>query len=68
MAATATVDPAASLLGATAVGAGAIVGAGAHLEDTVVWAGARILPGAELRRCIVTCEAVVSGVHTDADL
>jgi mannose-1-phosphate guanylyltransferase len=68
VAATAAVDPAARLLGATAVGADAVVGAGAHLEDTVVWAGARILPGAELRRCIVTGEAVVSGVHTDADL
>ncbi len=68
VAASAVVDPSACLIGATAVGAGALVGAGAVLEDTVVWAGARILPGSELRRCIVTSEAVVSGVHTDADL
>lgn len=64
----AVVDPSARLLGATAVGAGAVVGAGALLEDTVVWAGARIEPGAVLRRCIVTAEALVSGTHTDADL
>ena len=68
VAASAVVDPSACLIGATAVGAGALVGAGAVLEDTVVWAGARILPGSELRRCIVTSEAVVSGVHTNADL
>lgn len=64
----AVVDPTAGLLGATAVGAGAVVGAGALLEDTVVWAGARIEPGAVLRRCIVTAKALVSGAHTDADL
>jgi mannose-1-phosphate guanylyltransferase len=64
----AVVDPAARLLGATAVGKGAVVGAGALLEDTVVWEGARIEPGAVLRRCIVTAKALVSGTHTDADL
>lgn len=62
------VDAAARILGATAVGAGAFVGPGALLEDTLVWEGARILPGSELRRCIVTRGAVVSGTHTDADL
>jgi len=64
----AVVDPSSCLIGATAVGARAEVGAGAVLEDTIVWAGARILPGSELRRCIVTAGAVVSGIHTDADL
>jgi NDP-sugar pyrophosphorylase family protein len=64
----ALVDSASLLIGATAVGEGAEVGAGAVLEDTVVWAGARILPGSELRRCSVTAGAVVSGIHTDADL
>jgi mannose-1-phosphate guanylyltransferase len=62
------VDPSARLVGATAVGAGAVVGAGALLEDSVVWAGAHIQPGAVLRRCIVTAKALVSGTHTDADL
>jgi NDP-sugar pyrophosphorylase family protein len=61
-------DASARIVGATAVGAGAVVGPGALLEDTLVWEGARILPGSELRRCIVTRGAVVSGTHTDADL
>ena len=64
----AEVDPSARLLGATAVGAAAVVCAGAVLEDTVVWPGARIQPGSVLRRCIVTAKALVSGTHTDADL
>jgi NDP-sugar pyrophosphorylase family protein len=68
VAAGAEVDPSARLAGATAVGKGASVGAGAVLEDTIVWEGARILAGCELRRCIVTAGAVVSGNHTDADL
>jgi NDP-sugar pyrophosphorylase family protein len=62
------VEPSARLEGATAVGADVAVGAGAVLEDTVVWEGARIEPGAVLRRCIVTSKALVSGTHTDADL
>jgi NDP-sugar pyrophosphorylase family protein len=68
VAAGAGVDPSARLAGATAVGKRASVGAGAVLEDTIVWEGARILAGCELRRCIVTAGAVVSGNHTDADL
>jgi NDP-sugar pyrophosphorylase family protein len=64
----ARVEPSARLEGATAVGADVAVGAGAVLEDTVVWEGARIEPGAVLRRCIVTSKALVSGTHTDADL
>jgi NDP-sugar pyrophosphorylase family protein len=64
----ASVAPDATLKGATAIGAGASVGAGAVLEDSIVWAGAVISAGSHLRRCIVTQNTLVSGEHTDADL
>jgi mannose-1-phosphate guanylyltransferase len=44
------------------------VGEGAVLEDTIVWAGARIAPGARLRGCVVTAGARVEGEHEDLDL
>lgn len=66
--ASASIAPDATLRGATAIGAGASIGAGAILEDCVIWAGAVISAGSHLRRCIVTQNALVSGHHTDADL
>lgn len=54
--------------GASALGAGVTVGEGAVLEDTIVWARARIAPGARLRGCVVTVGATVEGEHEDADL
>jgi NDP-sugar pyrophosphorylase family protein len=62
------VAPSARLLGATAIGANAHIGEGALLEDCVIWEGARISNGTQLRRCIVTANALVSGIHSDADL
>ena len=56
------------LLGATAVGARARVGAGAQLEDCIVWPGAEICSGARLSRCIVTDGKTVRGAHCDEDL
>ncbi len=53
------VDPAARvaagvrLEGSTAVGAGATVGRGARLTDTIVWPGAVVAPGAHLSNQIV---------------
>lgn len=64
----ASVGPNVTLKGATAVGPGTTIGAGAILEDTIVWAGAVISEGSHLRRCIVTENTLVSGEHTDADL
>lgn len=64
----AVVDPAASILGASAVGSGARLGPGVVLEDSIVWSGAELSPGTRLTRCIVTGNAPVSGQHTDADL
>jgi mannose-1-phosphate guanylyltransferase len=64
----AQVDPTAELAGATAVGAGAVIGAGCHLEDCIVWPGAEVQPGSRLSRCIVTGAQSVNGTYFDADL
>ena len=63
----AKIDPGVQLLGATAVGAGAHIGAGAVLEDCVVWENAQIAGGARLRNCIVTAAAKADGCHADRD-
>ncbi len=57
----------AQILGATAIGAGARIGAGAILRDSLVWDGAAVAPGAHLARCIVTTGAQAGGARTDAD-
>jgi NDP-sugar pyrophosphorylase family protein len=68
------IDPSAILsadhqaTGATAIGAGARIGAGAHLKNTIIWPGAEIAAGSNLVNCIVTGRAPVRGAHTDADL
>jgi len=49
----AQVGKGARLLGCSAIGAGAIIGDGAHLDDSLVWAGGEVAPGARLRGCIV---------------
>ncbi len=64
----AVVDPNAELRGATAVGAGAVIGAGCILDHCILWPGARIEPGSRLSRCIVTGSQPVHGTHCDADL
>ena len=63
----AQVAASAQLLGATAVGAGAHIGAGAILRDCLVWDGAEVAPGAVLDRCIVTTGGQAAGTHTDRD-
>jgi NDP-sugar pyrophosphorylase family protein len=50
-----------------AVGAGAEIGAGAVLEDTVVWPDAKIASGAQLCGCIVRDHRVAAGLHADTD-
>lgn len=57
----------AHILGVTAIGAGARVGAGAVLRDCLVWDGAEVAPGAQLDRCIVTTGARGEGAHADED-
>jgi NDP-sugar pyrophosphorylase family protein len=60
--------PGASISGATAIGAGARIGADVELENCLVWDGAEIATGSRLRDCIVTSGSRVSGAHVAADL
>jgi mannose-1-phosphate guanylyltransferase len=43
------------------------IGAGARLQESIVWDNAAVLPGADLTRCIVTDGAVAGGTHVDTD-
>lgn len=58
----------ARLLGACQIGAGARLGAGAVLEECIVWPGAEIAPGAHLRHCIVTGRSLISGDYSGVDI
>lgn len=67
------IDPAAriavgvEITGATAIGAGSVIGVGARLHDCIVWDGAEIAPGANLERCIVTDRWRAEGKQIDFD-
>ena len=37
----------------SSVGGGAVIGEGSELENSVVWPGGQVAPGAQLRRCVV---------------
>ncbi|MEI6561433.1 MAG: sugar phosphate nucleotidyltransferase [Verrucomicrobiota bacterium] len=64
---TAQVHPTARLTGATCVGAGAKIGALAHLHDCILWEGTAIAPESVLTRCILTENQSAGGNHTDVD-
>jgi NDP-sugar pyrophosphorylase family protein len=64
----ASVAPDARVIGASAVGAHARIGAGARLEDSVVWDGGEVAAGATLRRCIVVGGRVAAGELSDVDV
>lgn len=64
----AEVDPTARLCGVCSVGAGARIGAGALLENTIAWPGAQIASGSELRNCIVRANQKAEGILRDADV
>lgn len=55
----ASVDPSARLLGGTAVGGGAVVGADAVLENVVVWPGETVKPSARLQRSVLAGGRIV---------
>ena len=63
----ARVDASAELRGFGAVGPDAEIGPGARLEDSVIWPGAKIASGANLRGCIVRDRRAVEGSHVDTD-
>jgi mannose-1-phosphate guanylyltransferase len=56
----------AQITGFSAIGAGSCVGAGAVIEDSILWPGARVAPGAHLQRCIVRAGRAVEGRQSDA--
>lgn len=64
----AEIDPSARLSGVCAVGSGSRVGAGAVLEDTIVWPGAQVASRSELRNCIVRSHQTAEGILRDADI
>lgn len=65
---TAVIEDAAQLRGCTVIGANAHVGSGAKLDDTIVWAGAKIASQSELQACIVRSHRTVSGAHRNIDI
>jgi NDP-sugar pyrophosphorylase family protein len=64
----AVVDPSAQLRGCSVVAENCRVGAGAVLEDTILWPGAQIASNSHLRRCIVRSEKKVTGIHHNCDI
>jgi NDP-sugar pyrophosphorylase family protein len=64
---TAAIHADAQITGATAIGRGARIGAGARLHDCLVWNDAIVAPGAALERCIVTDGATAAGAARDFD-
>ena len=64
----AVVDPSAQLRGCSVVGENCRVGAGAILEDTILWPGAQIASKSQLHGCIVRSQKKVSGIHRNSDI
>ena len=50
------------------IGAGAVVGAGAQIRDSVLWPLSRVEAGAQLQHCIVYSGEVAAGMHSHASL
>jgi mannose-1-phosphate guanylyltransferase len=64
----AIVDPSAQLRGCSVVGENCKVGAGAVLEDTILWPDAQIASKTQLFGCIVRSQKQVGGVHRNIDI
>jgi NDP-sugar pyrophosphorylase family protein len=65
---TARIAPSAVITGATAIGAAVRIGAGARIHDSLLWPGAEVAAGADLRGCIVTGRQMADGELVDGDL
>ena len=65
---TAIVDQSAQLKGCSVVGQNCHVGAGAILEDTILWPGAQIASLSHLQNCIVRSHRKAAGVHRNIDI
>lgn len=64
----AIIDPSSRLAGFYSVGARCDVGAGAILENTILWPGAQIASRCHLRNCIVRSHRKAEGAHSDTDI
>jgi NDP-sugar pyrophosphorylase family protein len=64
----AVVDASAELRGCSVVGEHCRVGAGAVLEDTILWPNAEIASKSQLLGCIVRSRKKVSGIHRNIDI
>jgi NDP-sugar pyrophosphorylase family protein len=62
----ATVDPSAQVRGCTSIGAGCRIGAGAIIEDSILWPGAQIASHSRLKNCIVRAHRSAQGTLSDA--
>jgi mannose-1-phosphate guanylyltransferase len=64
----AMIDPSAHLAGFYSVGANCRIGAGAILENTILWPGAQIASRSRLRNCIVRSHRKAEGELSDIDI
>lgn len=64
----ALVDPTACIEGSSVIGAECRVDAGAVVQDTIVWTGAKIASRTKLQSCIVRSRKEVHGTHRNADI
>ena len=58
----------AEILGSTAIGAGAEIGAGAKIRNSIVWPGAKVAAGAMLERCVVASSGCAAGTLDNLDI
>jgi NDP-sugar pyrophosphorylase family protein len=64
----ARIDSTARLSGFYSIGAGCQIGAGAIIEDTILWPGAQIASRSHLRNCIVRSQRKAEGDLSDTDI
>jgi len=62
----AAVEATAEVRGCSSIGAGCTVGAGAIIEDSILWPGAQIASRSRLKRCIVRTHGLAEGILADA--
>jgi mannose-1-phosphate guanylyltransferase len=68
IAADAMVDVSAHVRGFSSIGEGCRIGAGAIVENSILWPDAQIASGSHLRNCIVRAHCSAAGMMTDADI
>ena len=64
----ARIDSSAQVVGYSSIGAGCRIGAGAIVENSILWPGAQIAPKSYLRNCIVRTGRSAAGGLSDADV